>query len=299
MPLAYYATGTFARAGHIPSEILWRTLVRRADVVAAEGTEVLEECGRVLRVPAPRLVLAPNGRDTEEFSPRAVSADQPAPEPPLVVFVGALTSGKRPDRFVEVIAALRRQGVALRASLCGDGPLAAELERAARRQAGVEVLGSRSDVAAILRDADVLVFPSLPTGEGMPGCPDRGGAQRPARGGERGSRRADHRGGRGDRLSSSTPTTAPPWCRPRPGSWPTPELRRRMGSAARLRCSGAVQPRGGRDLLVSFLEPLLWHAAQEPRACEVREESRPVPSGMSSVATSPLEPARATRSSRV
>ncbi len=30
----------------------------------------------------------------------------------MVTFVGALTEGKRPDRFVEVISALRDQGVA-------------------------------------------------------------------------------------------------------------------------------------------------------------------------------------------
>ncbi len=31
------------------------------------------------------------------------------------------------------------------------------------------MLGSRSDVAEVLRGADAFVFPSLPTGEGMPG----------------------------------------------------------------------------------------------------------------------------------
>jgi len=35
--------------------------------------------------------------------------------------------------------------------------------------AGVELLGTRSDVAEVLRGTDVFVFPSLPTGEGMPG----------------------------------------------------------------------------------------------------------------------------------
>jgi glycosyltransferase involved in cell wall biosynthesis len=33
----------------------------------------------------------------------------------------------------------------------------------------VELLGSRTDVAEVLRGADVFVFTSLPTGEGMPG----------------------------------------------------------------------------------------------------------------------------------
>jgi glycosyltransferase involved in cell wall biosynthesis len=168
VPLVYYATGTFSGAGRLASELLWRTLVRRADVVAAEGEEVLQECSRVLRVRGSRLVLAPNGRDPEEFIPRKRASTGPAPEIPVVVFVGALTTGKRPDRFIELIATLRRRGVTLRAVVCGDGPLAGELVAPAQA-AGVELLGSRSDVATILRDADVFVFPSLPTGEGMPG----------------------------------------------------------------------------------------------------------------------------------
>ena len=86
----------------------------------------------------------------------------------MLVFVGALTPGKRPQRFVEVVAALRRGGVEVRAVMCGDGPLAGALAGPAA-DAGVELLGSRADVAEVLRGADVLVFPSLPTGEGMPG----------------------------------------------------------------------------------------------------------------------------------
>ncbi len=258
VPLAYYATGTFARAGHVPSQILWRTLVRRADVVAAEGTEVLEECGEVLRVPAGRLVLAPNGRDTEEFSPRAVSADQPAPGPPLVVFVGALTSGKRPDRFVEVVAALRHQGVALRASLCGDGPLAAELSAPAAA-AGVEVLGSRSDVAAILRDADVLVFPSLPTGEGMPGVLIEAGLSGlpVVASAVPGVRTIVEDGVTGyvvDADDSAAMVQAAARLVADPG------LRRRMGSAARRRCREQFSLEAVATCWLSFLEPLL-----EPR----------------------------------
>jgi len=39
----------------------------------------------------------------------------------------------------------------------------------AARAADVELLGARGDVADILQGTDVLVFPSLPRGEGMPG----------------------------------------------------------------------------------------------------------------------------------
>jgi len=164
-PLAYYATGTFEHAARPARVAVWRTLVRRADVVAAEGEEVLEQCRRLLGVPESRSVLAPNGRDPEEFHPPQTPA---ARDVPVLAFVGAFTTGKRPDRFVEVVGALRRRGVALRAVACGDGPLGPELAGPAAA-AGVELLGSRDDVAEVLRGADVFVFTSRPTGEGMPG----------------------------------------------------------------------------------------------------------------------------------
>jgi glycosyltransferase involved in cell wall biosynthesis len=87
---------------------------------------------------------------------------------PLVVFLGALQPGKRPERFVEVIRALRERGVPLRAQVIGDGPMREPLREPAST-AGVELLGARDDVPALLRAADLLVFPSLPAGEGMPG----------------------------------------------------------------------------------------------------------------------------------
>jgi glycosyltransferase involved in cell wall biosynthesis len=86
----------------------------------------------------------------------------------VVTFLGALTEGKRPDRFVAVISALREQGIDCQAQVIGDGPLRTEMEELARG-AGVGFLGSRSDVAELLRASDLLVFPSLPAGEGMPG----------------------------------------------------------------------------------------------------------------------------------
>jgi glycosyltransferase involved in cell wall biosynthesis len=165
-PMAYYAIGTLAPQGHRPlRKLMWRYLARRPDLVAAEGTEVLDECRTVLGVDEGRLVLVPNGRDPAEFHPAGDTAPSPVP---MVTFVGALTTQKRPERFVEVVAALRARGVDLRAQVVGDGPLRTLLEPAARA-AGVELLGARDDVAEVLKGTDLLVFPSLPRGEGMPG----------------------------------------------------------------------------------------------------------------------------------
>lgn len=168
-PVAYYATGTFGAAARPLQVLLWRRLVARAAVVAAEGAEVLAECRDLLSVPPERLVLAPNGRDPAVFRPGdAPAAADGAGAAPTVVFVGAFTAGKGPERFVAMAGELRRAGMAVRAVACGDGPMHGELAGPAA-EARVELLGTVDDVAGVLRGADILVFPSRPTGEGMPG----------------------------------------------------------------------------------------------------------------------------------
>ena len=163
-PIVYYATGTFSGGSGTTTHRLWKLLMRRAAVVAAEGDEVLEECTLLLGVPRQRLVLVPNGRDPNEFHP----VTRTEATPPVVGFVGALTAGKRPDVFIEIVRMLRTRGASFQAVLCGEGPLAGELEASAK-VADVKLLGYRDDVAAVLQGIDVMVFPSLPTGEGMPG----------------------------------------------------------------------------------------------------------------------------------
>jgi glycosyltransferase involved in cell wall biosynthesis len=163
-PLAYYAIGTYSGSARPAQLRLWRYLLGRADVIAAEGSEVADECSARFGVPADRVVITPNGRDPSVFHPPA----RREAAPPTLAFVGALTDGKRPDRFVEVAAELRDAGEPFRAVLVGDGPLRGALEAPAER-AGVEMLGHRSDVADALRHADVFLFPSAPAGEGMPG----------------------------------------------------------------------------------------------------------------------------------
>jgi len=166
-PLAYYAIGTYSGSGRASQLRLWRTLLARADVIAAEGEEVRYECIDRLGVPPHRVVVTPNGRDPDVFRPGA-GPDEERRSRPHILFVGALTSGKRPDRFIEVVAALRARGLDLRASVVGDGPLRDALAIPAEK-ARVELLGPRSDVADQMRRADLMVFPSRPEGEGMPG----------------------------------------------------------------------------------------------------------------------------------
>ncbi len=164
--LVYYAIGTYAGSPDRRLQVeLWRFLSARAGVVAACGEEVRQECVQLLKRPKDRVILVSNGRDPQLFHPRESVV---ARNEPVVTFVGALAPTKRPDRFIEMVAALRQAGHPLRAQIIGDGPLRNEL-MAPAKVAGVELLGVRADVPVLLRAADVIVFPSLPAGEGMPG----------------------------------------------------------------------------------------------------------------------------------
>ncbi len=165
-PLVFYAIGTYAgRTDRHAQLLLWRTLSRRADRVIACGEEVRDECTNLLRVPAANVFLTANGRDPAQFHPPEHRSPSPLP---TVVFVGALTPGKRPDCFIDLVANLRSRGIQLRARVIGAGPMHSALVGPARHS-DVELMGPRSDVPALLRQSDLLVFPSLPAGEGMPG----------------------------------------------------------------------------------------------------------------------------------
>ncbi len=164
-PLVYCVIGTYAGPPTLLHERMWRCIMAQAALVVAVGDEVFEECTQRFRVLPRKAVVIPNGRDPSRFRPRSGPPEAAARS---LIFVGALTPQKRPDRFVEVVRRLRAEGHAVRAVMVGDGPLAGTLGPLATAQ-GIELLGPRADVPELLRRSDVLVFTSLPTGEGMPG----------------------------------------------------------------------------------------------------------------------------------
>jgi glycosyltransferase involved in cell wall biosynthesis len=165
-PIAYCVIGTWpATARRSPQSLIWRALIRRAWVSAAVSDDVAADLHQVLAVPDERIVVIPNGRDAERFRPATA---QRRGEQVSLLFVGAFTEGKRPDRFVDLVRCLQEKGLAVRAAMVGDGPLRRTLEPSAS-SAGIELVGFRDDVVPFLQTADVLVFPSAPDGEGMPG----------------------------------------------------------------------------------------------------------------------------------
>jgi glycosyltransferase involved in cell wall biosynthesis len=164
-PLIYCVIGTYAGRPTLLHLWPWRRIMARADLIVAVGEEVLDECTGQFGVARRRAVLIPNGRDSSVFSPRSEPAEA---TDATLIFVGALTSQKQPNLFIEVVGRLRASGRPFRAVMVGDGPLAGTLAPLAAAH-GVELLGPRSDVPELLRHSDLFVFTSLPTGEGMPG----------------------------------------------------------------------------------------------------------------------------------
>jgi glycosyltransferase involved in cell wall biosynthesis len=165
-PIVYHAIGTLPESAcRGPRRLLWRLLVRRAALVVAVSDDVASQYRRVLGVDPRRIVVAPNGRDPARFRPADVGPDGGTVK---LLFVGRLTAGKRPERFIELVRALREAGLPVHSEMVGEGPMRPSLEQQAA-SAGVEMLGRRDDVAQLMQRADLFVFPSAPEGEGMPG----------------------------------------------------------------------------------------------------------------------------------
>lgn len=139
-----------------------RMLVRRADIVAGVSREALAQIPPLVGSRGPELRLVPNGRDDSVYRP----TPSRIPGPVRLLYVGQVSQEKRPDLFVEVAAALRRDGVEFDAALAGGGHVPEALSKAAK-EAGVTLLGRRDDVPKLMAGSDVLVLTS--DTEGMPG----------------------------------------------------------------------------------------------------------------------------------
>jgi glycosyltransferase involved in cell wall biosynthesis len=114
------------------------------------------------------VVVAPNGVDHDVYHARGRRPVGSA-GPLEAVFVGRLIANKGPHVALEALAAVRAQGLDLRLTVLGDGPLRGRLEAdAAALGLGASVTwhGHVNDVSSHLRRADVLLRPSFT--EGLP-----------------------------------------------------------------------------------------------------------------------------------
>ena len=84
-------------------------------------------------------------------------------------FIGRVTQIKRPDRFLDVVAEVKRRDVPIHFFMAGDGDLLEMCEERIRKEnLPVTVLGWRSDIEVILSAADIVLLTS--DNEGTPVC---------------------------------------------------------------------------------------------------------------------------------
>lgn len=139
-----------------------RRWARAFDAVACTTDFASEE---FRRIGTKNIVSIPLGVDLDAFSPTKYDAalrQQLAPHgEPLLVLCSRLSKEKRPIVALDTIVELRRWGVAAQLVIAGDGPLSADLRRAAQGLP-VTFLGfvqDRAAVARLLATADVVLAP--------------------------------------------------------------------------------------------------------------------------------------------
>jgi glycosyltransferase involved in cell wall biosynthesis len=148
---------------------LGRWTFNRADAVFCY-TDTDRERVRDLGVRS-RIEVVPNGIDTDRFTPDGPESDLLDHDGPVVLFVGRLVEGKRPETAVRALATLRETRPDAALYLCGEGPLEDELLSLAEELGVRESVTFRGQVPyeempAVYRGADAFVLPSR--AEGVP-----------------------------------------------------------------------------------------------------------------------------------
>jgi glycosyltransferase involved in cell wall biosynthesis len=166
-----YDVPRLRRAGYVLAERLTSPLADAA--IAVSGAVARDLAGRY-RMREDKVVTIRNGIDAEAFVAGRHARDlraalDLAPGDRVIGLTARMTAQKGHRHLLDALPALLERVPRLRCLFVGDGPLRAELERAAARLgvAGVcRFTGARSDVADVLSLLDVAVLPSL--SEGLP-----------------------------------------------------------------------------------------------------------------------------------
>jgi glycosyltransferase involved in cell wall biosynthesis len=139
-----------------------RAVVRGARVVATISQRSRGELAGATGLPEEQIVVWPIPVDLAEFAPLDDAAWEAALEQPTIVFVGrANDPRKNVALLLEAFALVHERIPEARLRLVGEPPSIGRLG------AGVEVAGEVDSVAEAVRDAAVLVLPSLQEGFGI------------------------------------------------------------------------------------------------------------------------------------
>ena len=144
--------------------VLGRLCVRAPHVLAANSRRAIRTAVE-LGVPNSRLRYLPNAVDNDRFTPLPNANPNGNDAPLRLLCVGRLVTLKRVDVFLQAVARLQStltNGV--KANIVGDGPERSNLESQSVKLGllpeTVVFRGAVSDVAAVYRNADILVLTS-------------------------------------------------------------------------------------------------------------------------------------------
>jgi len=128
---------------------------------------------KMTQIPAEKMTVIPNGVDVSRFANASPTPRESLPDCSnkdlLAMFVGRLDQQKGIFDLLTVAENLREQIPHLKWMIAGEGPLKMEMESRIEKmnlQRCVNLLGRRSDIAELMKTADLFVFPSR--WEGMP-----------------------------------------------------------------------------------------------------------------------------------
>jgi glycosyltransferase involved in cell wall biosynthesis len=143
-----------------------RRAFRASRAIIANSVQVQRYIEREYGAPSDRIAVIHNAIDLDRFQPRG---ERPPGQGPRIAMVGRLVAQKNPLLFVAAAANLRACRPDARFVLIGGGPLrgpVAEAISAAGLDDCCVLAGERSDVAELLRDADLFWLTS--DWEGLP-----------------------------------------------------------------------------------------------------------------------------------
>jgi glycosyltransferase involved in cell wall biosynthesis len=135
----------------------------RVIIFCQEQRDLLVKLG----VPRDRVVIIPNGVDSEKYSPGISTVKEEFGAKQVYVYQGRISTEKNVESLLKAWKITNMGQWGCKLLLVGDGPLRSTLEPFYDRDMGVIWLGSISDDQRridILRSADVFILPSLVEG---------------------------------------------------------------------------------------------------------------------------------------
>jgi glycosyltransferase involved in cell wall biosynthesis len=161
--------GTWTRTGEIIRRLRTLVILKMIDLIIPVSNFLAVELFRETSVSGDKVKMIYNGIDIERFRPpRDIDEKRGLAKQllgnqesiPLVTFVGALTSSKGIEDFIEVAEKLLLHGAKVRFVISGDGSMQEMItQRCSADKRHLRYLGLRNDVPEILRSSDIFVAP--------------------------------------------------------------------------------------------------------------------------------------------